>query len=96
MKQKELLKISHLYKTFLLPKASFWQGKRPVLYANDDINLSIFEGETFGLVGESGSGKSVASKYLLSKKIIKKLQNYVLVYYLCDVFKKDNCFGFKN
>ncbi|HWZ11985.1 MAG TPA: ABC transporter ATP-binding protein [Acidobacteriaceae bacterium] len=37
-------------------------GERPVVR---DVNISIAEGEVFGLVGESGSGKSVTSLAIL-------------------------------
>lgn len=78
MEQKELLKISHLYKTFSLPRSSFFQRKRPVLYANDDVNVSILEGETFGLVGESGSGKSTLGRTVL--QLLKPTSGEVLYY----------------
>lgn len=39
--------------------------KGGVLHANEDITLTIREGETLGLVGESGSGKSTFGRTLL-------------------------------
>ena len=52
-----LLSIEHLTKHFPI--------KGGVLHANEDISLSIREGETLGLVGESGSGKSTFGRTLL-------------------------------
>lgn len=41
------------------------KGKKYQHVALNDINLTIFEGETLGLVGESGSGKSTLGKIIL-------------------------------
>ena len=35
---------------------------RRYLQATEDVDLSIKQGETFGLVGESGSGKSTIAR----------------------------------
>ena len=40
-------------------------GKKGRVYAVDDINLSIYRGETLGLVGESGCGKSTLGRTIL-------------------------------
>lgn len=39
--------------------------KSQVIKAVDDINLTIYQGEIFGLVGESGCGKSTLSRTIL-------------------------------
>ena len=53
----ELLSVKGLTKHFSI--------KGGVLHANEDISLTIYEGETLGLVGESGSGKSTFGRTLL-------------------------------
>jgi len=58
MKEKEpLLRINHLKKYFPTPNG--------LLYAVDDVNFSIMEGETLGVVGESGCGKSTLGRAIL-------------------------------
>ena len=58
MREKEpLLQIEHLKKYFSTPNG--------FLYAVDDVNFSIMEGETLGVVGESGCGKSTIGRAIL-------------------------------
>lgn len=57
MENKALLEVKNLKKYF--------QTKRGMLHAVDDINISIKKGETLGLVGESGCGKSTAGRAIL-------------------------------
>ena len=54
---KKLLDIRNLKKYF--------QVKDGLLYAVDDISLTLGKGETLGLVGESGCGKSTAGRTIL-------------------------------
>ncbi|NBI65313.1 ATP-binding cassette domain-containing protein [Pseudoflavonifractor sp. 60] len=55
--KKELIRTEHLKKYFPTP--------RGLLYAVDDINFSILEGDTLGVVGESGCGKSTLGRAIL-------------------------------
>ncbi|GIH72409.1 dipeptide ABC transporter ATP-binding protein [Sphaerimonospora thailandensis] len=41
------------------------RGRRQVVHAVDDVNLSLRPGRILGLVGESGSGKSTVARLLL-------------------------------
>ena len=77
---KILLSIVDLKKYFPLRKKSIFQKERPYLRANDEINLDIYEGETFGLVGESGCGKSTFGRTLL--QLQKPTQGHV-TYFGC-------------
>ena len=55
--REPLLQINHLKKYFPTPNG--------LLYAVDDVNFSIMEGETLGVVGESGCGKSTLGRAIL-------------------------------
>ena len=52
-----ILETRHLNKAFTAPDG------RP-LYANNDISLKFYEGETLGIAGESGCGKSTLVRVL--------------------------------
>ena len=60
----ELLKVSGLVKHYPVGGGSF---KRPrgVVRAVDGVDLTVMEGETFGLVGESGCGKTTLGRCIL-------------------------------
>ncbi len=45
-------------------ETGFLAKKRSLLSAVEDLDLTIFRGETLGLVGESGSGKSTVARLL--------------------------------
>lgn len=48
--ENEIIRVENLYKTFITPL-----GEATVL---QDINMSVYEGEIFGIIGLSGAGKS--------------------------------------
>ena len=52
-----ILETRHLNKVFTAPDG------RP-LYANNDISLKFYEGETLGIAGESGCGKSTLARII--------------------------------
>ena len=58
-----VIKTENLKKHFNASNA--FGGKKGRVYAVDDINLSIYRGETLGLVGESGCGKSTLGRTIL-------------------------------
>ena len=65
---RPLLETRHLSKSFVLRDNPIrrLRGLPPeVLYAVDDVSLSVSKGETVGLVGESGCGKSTFGRLLL-------------------------------
>lgn len=55
--RNEILKVEHLKKYFPTPGG--------MLHAVDDVNFSIYEGETLGVVGESGCGKSTMGRSII-------------------------------
>jgi oligopeptide/dipeptide ABC transporter ATP-binding protein len=59
-----ILQAEGLSKTFQVRSRERLGRKRPVTVL-DDISLSVYRGETFGLVGESGCGKSTLARCLL-------------------------------
>jgi peptide/nickel transport system ATP-binding protein len=64
IKNKILIKTKKLDKFFYLKK-SFFNKNNIVLKANNNINLSVFQGETLSVVGGSGSGKSTLGQTIL-------------------------------
>lgn len=62
---QSLLEIDSLYKTFDVGKRKGFRKEERLIYAANDVNLSIPAGKTLGLVGESGSGKSTLARLVL-------------------------------
>ena len=60
-----LLSITNLKKYFPIAKSSLFQREQLYVRANEEINIDIKNGETFGLVGESGCGKSTLGRTIL-------------------------------
>jgi len=59
--KEDLLIIKDLNLSFITQDAFFKKNQRRI-QATSDVNLTIKQGETFGLVGESGSGKSTIAR----------------------------------
>lgn len=59
--RNDLLVIKDLNLSFITQNAFFEKNRRRI-QATKNINLSIHQGECFGLVGESGSGKSTIAR----------------------------------
>ncbi len=73
MKNKEILKVVNLSKTFKVPKSKEEKslkdkifGSKKDFIAVDNVSFNINEGEIFGLVGESGSGKSTVARTIIN------------------------------
>lgn len=60
----KLLDINHLDVYYDNRQAAFWK-KKTRKHIIHDVNLTVYEGEIFGIVGESGCGKSTLSKAVL-------------------------------
>ena len=67
-KPKPILKVNNLKQYFTLESnfiQQLFSKEKKVIKAVDDINFSLYPGETLGLVGESGCGKSTLSRTIL-------------------------------
>jgi ABC-2 type transport system ATP-binding protein len=69
----EIIRVSHLTKTFTIYEKepglkgvfkSFFNAKKIIKTAVDDISFSINEGEILGYIGPNGAGKSTTIKVL--------------------------------
>ena len=63
--REPLIQVKELKKYFPLKKNTFLDRKQIYVRAVEDINITILNGETFGLVGESGCGKSTLGRVIL-------------------------------
>ncbi len=68
-------------------KLSKYYGKRGVIKAVDDLNLEVYEGETFGLLGPNGAGKTTTVRLL--NCIIKPTRGTAIVNGY-DILKQEN------
>ena len=62
-KSNVLVELKDVKKEFVTAK-TFMGKPLKTVHAVDQVNLSIYEGETIGVVGESGCGKSTFLKTL--------------------------------
>lgn len=70
IKNEPILEIKDLQITFNL-------GRKRKLVAVEDVNFTIYKGETFALVGESGSGKTTIGRAIVG---INKTSNGEIIY----------------
>ncbi|MCW6034826.1 ATP-binding cassette domain-containing protein [Spirulina subsalsa FACHB-351] len=62
---RTLIKVENLQVHFPLYQGGIFSRQMGVLKAVDNVNFTIYQGETLGLVGESGCGKSTTGRAIL-------------------------------
>lgn len=87
--ERTIISVRNLKKHFEKKQGTIFNRKKTTVYAVNDVNLSIRQGEVLGIIGESGCGKTTTARMIM--RLAKESAGEILFdgKDLCQLSEKD-------